>query len=341
MNNNTKEKQHTVPQFILRNFSVNNRLYTYDKHTEKVYRSNVKDSGCERSFYDFVIKTSAGVIEGTIEEKLCELEGCASRVFNKIIDEDTVIGITDEEKEQVAYFLAAQMIRTQNVKTNYQSMPEQLRNAIRERIPNLANDASLDEKLPDFEDDDLNLWFDMLIADSTENLRPYFKNLHWILVKTVASKPFLIGDSPVVVYNELHYDEEETIFFSKYSIAYRGSCVFFPISPTRALWLVSPEFIERYVQLNKEIFEWVFLKVKVAKDVDKIGREIQALIDREVGFTKTKELNFSSQEVNKYNYFEIRNAERKVFSKFSDFKQVEDLIKKNSFYKHGMRIKTN
>lgn len=341
MNNNTKEKQHIVPQFILRNFSVNNKLYTYDKYTERVYLSNVKDSGCERGFYDFQISTSAGIIEGTIEEKLCELESCASRVFKKIIKHDTVADLTDEEREQVAYFLGTQMIRTQNVKKNYQSMPKQLRNAIRNKIPNLANDSSLDEKLPDFDDNDLNLWFDMLIVDLAEGLKNTLKGLEWILVKTDESKYFLIGDSPVVVYNELYHDIEESISFSKYSIGYKGACVFFPISPTRALWLVDYEFIDKYVQTNKEVMGSLFLGLKIVNDSEMIRKEIQERLDREKEFTRRKIFSFSSNDVYRYNCFEIINAERKVFSKFSDFTQVEDLIKKNSFYKHGMRIKAN
>lgn len=341
MNKTTKEKQHTVPQFVLRNFSVKDKLYTYDKHTEKIYVSSVKDSGCEKSFYDFQIKGNDKIIQGTIEEKLCELECNASRVIKKILKQDDVKNITDEEKEHIDYFLSAQMMRTKNVKENLKSMPEQLRNAIRQRMPKLANDAGLDEKFPDFEDDDLNLYFDVLIANSTERLQAYFKGLEWILVKTDESKPFLIGDSPVIVYNELYSDEKESFYFSKYAIGYKGSCVFFPISPTRALWLVSPELIEMYVKSNKGLLNLFFVGVKVAKDVIKMGTQVQDFINIEEGFTKTKKLTFSSQYVDKYNYFEIINAERKIFSKFPDFNQVEELIKQNEHYKHGIRVVCN
>ena len=341
MNKTTKEKQHIVPQFVLRNFSVKDKLYTYDKHTEKIYGSSVKDSGCEKSFYDFQIKVDDKILQGTIEEKLCEIECNASRVIKKILKQNDVKNITDEEKEHMDYFLAAQMMRTKNVKDNFKSMPEQLRNAIRQRMPKLANDVGLDEKFPDFEDDALNLHFDVLIANSTERLKTYFKGLEWILVKTDESKPFLIGDAPVIVYNELYSDEKESFYFSKYAIGYKGSCVFFPISPTRALWLVSPELIEMYVKSNKELLNLFLVGVKVAKDVIKMGTQVQDFINIEEGFTKTKKLTFSSQYVDKYNYFEIINAERKIFSKFPDFNQVEELIKQNEHYKHGIRVVCN
>ena len=338
MNKTTKEKQHTVPQFILRNFSIKNRLYTYDKYTGKIYCSNVANSGCERSFYDFEIKTNDKLIKGTIEEKLCEIEYKASSVIRKILDGDTVVNITDKEKNDIVYFLAVQMVRTPNVKHNYKSMPEQLRNAIRKRMPNLGEGDILDEKLPNFDDSDFNLFFDMLIADSTERLRGYFDNLEWILVKTDEMNPFLIGDSPVVVYNELYHDEKESLFFSKYSIAYKGCCIFFPITPTRALWLVDPEVIDKYAKLTKTYLSLIFLGIKSAKDLEKVGMKIKYLLDREFGLTKTKVFVFSTDDVTRYNYYQIISAERKVFSKFSDFKQAEEIIKSNEFYKHGKRM---
>lgn len=81
--------------------------------------------------------------------------------------------------------------------------------------------------------------------------------------------------------------------------------------------------------------------MKVAKDVIKMGTQVQDFINIEEGFTKTKKLTFSSQYVDKYNYFEIINAERKIFSKFPDFNQVKELIKQNEHYKHGIRVVCN
>lgn len=337
MNNTTKEKQHTVPRFILKNFSVNGKIYTYDKYIGKAYCSNVKDSGCEKSFYDFKIKIDNKTVEGSIEEKLCELESNASRVIRKILKHDTVANLTDEEKEHMNHFLAAQMMRTQNSKLNFQLMPKQLRNALKQRMSNLDSD-DLNIKVPDFDNDNLNLCFDYLIANSTERLRPYFRGLEWILVKTDEVNPFIIGDSPVVVYNELYYDKEESFQFSKYAIGYKGCCVFFPLSPTRALWLVSPEVIEKYVQSNKKLLKLFFLGIKFSENVCKMGSKVQNFIDIEVGFTKTKIISFPSEYVLKYNYFEIISAERKVFSNVSSFEKVEELIKENEFYRHGRRV---
>ncbi len=338
MNKTTKEKQHTVPQFILRNFSDKGRIYTFDKQTGKVYCSNVKDSACERGFYDFETEIGGEKIVGTIEGKLCKIETNASRVIKKILEQDSLVNIADEEKDQVDYFLAAQMIRTQNVKQNYKSMPEQLRNVIRQRMPELANTVNLEEEMPDYMDSDLTLLFDHLIAESTERLRPYLRRLKWILVRTNENNPFLIGDSPVVVFNELYPNKEESLVFSKYSIAFKGACAFFPLSPTRALWLLSPEVLDKYLQSINEELKRCLSSTKIAKDVDKIGELIQALVELEDMFTKTKAVDFIAEYVEKYNYHEIVDAERKVFSKTSDFKKVEAMIKSNDFYRHGKRI---
>lgn len=339
MNRNKKEKQHTVPQFILRNFAVKGKIYTYDKHNGKSFPSNVNDSGCERGFYDFSIKVDDQIIEATLEGALCEIESNASVIIKKILDEDTVLNLSESAKDSVIKFLSTQMFRTNNVKQNFKSMPEQLRNTIRCRFSNLINDKSLEEKLPDFNEDDLNLYFDLLILDAIDGLTPYFNDLEWILVRTDEKNPFLIGDSPVVVYNELFHDKKESFGFSKFAIANKGSCVFFPLSPTRALWLVYPDVIKKYAYKAKEVLGLFFLGIRTSGDIFKMGKQIKEIADRREGFTRTKIVDFSSQEVAKYNFFEIMFAERKVFSRFSDFDQVEEMIKKNEHFKHGMRMR--
>lgn len=337
MNINTKEKQHTVPRFILRNFAVKNKLYSYDKYTGKIYKSSVNDSGCERGFYDFEIKIDSHIIQDSIEAKLCEIEGFASHVVKKILENDTVTDLTDAEKDNMVYFLAAQMMRTHNVKYNFKSMPGLLRNKIKNRMPKLANDPNIEAQFPDFDEDSLNMHFDMLIAESTERLKPYFKELEWILVRTDENNPFIMGDSPVVIFNELYHDKKESFNFSKYALVYKGSCVFFPLSPTRALWLVDPGVIEKYENLTKEMHGMLFLSLIAGIELKKPWKEMQSMLDRRNGFKKTKIIDFSSKEVKRFNYFEISHAERKVFSKFSNFEQVEELIKKDESYRHGMR----
>ena len=338
MNKTKTEKQHTVPQFILRNFATDNIIYTYDKSIHKSYKSNVKDSCCERSFYDIRLHVDGKLVETTIEDILSEIERKASPVIKNILANDSVLDITEKDKNGVVKFLATQMFRTQNIKQNLKSVPEQVRNAVKERVPDFISDASIDESFPDFNDEDLNLYFDSTILDGISRLEPYFKDLEWILVKTDEKKPFLIGDSPVVTFNELYHDHKELFDFLKQSIAYKGSCVFFPLSPTRALWLVHHEVIEKYTKNAKEILKLYFSGLSNVKYDLTVESKIQDMISKDEGFTKTGVITLSAQEVNKYNFLEITRAERKVFSKYPNFEQVEEIVKKNDFYRHGMRM---
>lgn len=121
MNKTKTEKQHTVPQFILRNFATDNIIYTYDKSIHKSYKSNVKDSCCERSFYDIRVHIDGKLVESTIEDILSEIERKASPVIKNILAKDSVLGITEKEKNSVVKFLATQMFRTQNIKQNLEN----------------------------------------------------------------------------------------------------------------------------------------------------------------------------------------------------------------------------
>ena len=134
------------------------------------------------------------------------------------------------------------------------------------------------------------------------------------------------------------FNDKEPFDFLKQSIAYKGSCLFFPLSPIRALWLVHHEVIEKYKENAKEILELYFSVLPNVKDDLTVESKIQDMISKDEGFTKTGVITFSVQEVNKYNFLEITRAERKVFSKYPNFEQVEEIIKSNDFYRHGMRM---
>jgi len=47
--------QHYVPQFILKNFCLNenNQIYVFDKKTEKVFTTNIENVAAENGFYNF------------------------------------------------------------------------------------------------------------------------------------------------------------------------------------------------------------------------------------------------------------------------------------------------
>lgn len=53
---NTPKKQHYVPQFLLRNFAIDNteKLFTFDKQQNKVFSTTVRDSASENGFYNIV-----------------------------------------------------------------------------------------------------------------------------------------------------------------------------------------------------------------------------------------------------------------------------------------------
>lgn len=98
--------------------------------------------------------------------------------------------------------------------------------------------------------------------------------------------------------------------------------------------------IEKYTKNTKEILELYFSGLANIKDDSTVEskNKIQDMISKDEGFTKTGVITFSDQDVNNYNFLEITRAERKVFSKYPNFEQVEEIVKKNDFYRHGMRM---
>ena len=93
------KKQHTVPRFLLDNFSFDNggkanNLFTFDKLSQRVYQQSVYDASTRNTFYN---------IEGhpeqhSLEPILGEIEAEASTVIRKIVEEESLASLTDEEK---------------------------------------------------------------------------------------------------------------------------------------------------------------------------------------------------------------------------------------------------
>lgn len=70
------QNQHYVPQFILRQFALNNereQVRVYDKHTDKEFTTSVRNIMAERRFNEFIFDeyiASFEQIAGKIEEKI-------------------------------------------------------------------------------------------------------------------------------------------------------------------------------------------------------------------------------------------------------------------------------
>ncbi|MBU0513755.1 MAG: DUF4238 domain-containing protein [Proteobacteria bacterium] len=116
--------QHYVPQFILKNFGVGNKrhIFVFDKWEEKVFKSSAKSIGGEKGFYNFM--SNGDII--TIEPSLAKLESLSAKIVKRIIREESLSNIAEEERVLLSQFLAVQFRRTKGIRQDIESSKDAL-----------------------------------------------------------------------------------------------------------------------------------------------------------------------------------------------------------------------
>jgi len=151
------KKQHYVPQTALRRFSPDGeRIFVYDKISNEVRLSNIRDVAQQRYFYDIpqeVIpadlqqKMDRQAIEHTLSELEADFNTVAERVLRKVTSRNLLRRfwnfatfrqsktINRRDKKALCFFVALQYLRTREFRLTIQDGLEQFEAAIRKRIP--------------------------------------------------------------------------------------------------------------------------------------------------------------------------------------------------------------
>jgi hypothetical protein len=151
------KKQHYVPQTALRRFSADGeRIFVYDKVSNEVRISNVRDVAQQRYFYDIPHEVIPADLQQTmdrqaIEHTLSELEGDFNTVVERVLRKVTRRNplrrflsfiafrhrriISRRDKEALCFFVALQYLRTREFRLTIHDGLEQFETALRKRIP--------------------------------------------------------------------------------------------------------------------------------------------------------------------------------------------------------------
>lgn len=116
---------HYVPQFLLRNFAVpsSGQICVFDKRDDKIFQTNVKNTAAEKSLYD--IEFPKGVLSA--ESSLSNLEGSAAHVIFKILREENLSQLTEDDKIVMCLFIGTQMLRVPHQVQTLHQMTEIIR----------------------------------------------------------------------------------------------------------------------------------------------------------------------------------------------------------------------
>lgn len=233
-------RQHYVPQCLLRHFAIPGsskepKVHFYDKKLDKIGTAIIKSVASERSFYDF--KEHGETF--SLEKGLSEIEQLVCLIIDSILKHKSISRLKPDERTILADYIIKQLIRTKQSRITMKSMLASLEKSINS-MPGL--------NFKDFFDDYEPLTDEHIDRISIDSLREssispeILLNKEWMLLETGMENPFITSDNPVARQNIRAQKER----WSRGSIGLRSPFVeiYFPLSPTLCLSLVSPNHMQ-------------------------------------------------------------------------------------------------
>jgi hypothetical protein len=221
--------QHYVPQFILRNHCKGRKdlLWTFDKQNARTFQSNIRNLAAASYFYD--ADSPDGRI--TLEPALGKIESEAKPLFSELLKHRHLDVWSAADREAIALFLATQHLRTQAMR----EMQTSLDSALRARLAGEQMTEELRQWLGEPSEEATKQIMLNLLSDAHQFV-PHFLDKVWCLLGTRQDTPFYIGDHPVVLHNSRKDPLRGTL-----GLGVEGIEIYFPVSPTLTLGLLSPE----------------------------------------------------------------------------------------------------
>jgi hypothetical protein len=323
--------QHYVPKFMLRRFSSGKKdlVHAYDKHSDKTFAfSTSKKSkvgvAAERAIYDFEFLG----VPMTLELSLSNLEAKAAEATARIIQSQRIDPEWHLEKATLASFLAVQLVRTRATMATLDDLSERMEGYFRsqgapeeffEPEPEVGEKANARKA-----------HYARMITNAPRDLAPLLVDKVWLLLQTVESDPFLMGDHPFARFNEPGAGVR-----GKLGLRSEGVQIYFPLSPTLALCLMCRTYLETMIDGVERIDRLLAAKTGNAEELRDLRSETMPLVEAILtgGVVKCRPEN-----VEHFNSLQILEAERYVFSCKSDFQMTKEMIAANEATRHGPRF---
>lgn len=325
-----EQLHHYVPQFILRKFGTDTGvLHVMDKHTGKCFpvsagKKSTVEIAAERGMYDFVFMGTPM----TMEPSLSELESKAALVIQNIIDRDALDPYSVIERATLASFLAVQMVRTRATAATHDDVSDRMEAWLRgEGMP--EEFFAIDPKMSNRENAK-KVFRARMLTNATTDFGPALAEKDWVLLKTDEKYPYLMGDQPLAMFNDVDHGPRGNL-----GIKVRGIQIYFPLTPTLALALWCPSLQEG---LLKKVNDLSKLYDAAPERAAKYAHAWEGTIRIVEAIRNGKPLLNRPESVPHFNSLQIISAERFLFSQTGDFSLAKDMIAKDPTLRNGPRM---
>lgn len=227
------KRQHYVPRFLLRNFSLDPQRRMICVRTRE--RTIVGASMRDQCYSDYLYGS-----DGSVEGALARLEGIVAPLLSNPSAE-RLAKLSTEEVERLIWFIGVQEARTKSTEDFRASVMDRFfRQLVRVgRDSGLGPEVS-EEDLRELTFKDGNVLPRALFAAG--QAIPILLDLELKVLVSRRAPRFVIGDHPVAAYNQhAEHHPDLSKFPSTRAWAHRGLQIFLPVSPEISLALYDPE----------------------------------------------------------------------------------------------------
>lgn len=214
-----KKKQHYVPRFYLKYFSINEekKLIGIYNTIKEIFieKGDLKNQAKENYFYDN---------DGKVEDVLSDLESASSRIFVDILKNNNLPKEKSEDHITLLVFILVQIFRTKFQADLTNDMIDKLIKQIFKHDKRFNDNIKIG----------LNKASALPMSALKDSI-PMTLDLKFKLIKNNSKTPFITSDNPVVKYNQLLEKRKQPGGIT--GLASRGLQIFLPISPKLTLLL--------------------------------------------------------------------------------------------------------
>jgi len=293
----TPKDHHYVPQFYLRRFCRDGKLWVYDKKNKKYWSQYPKEVAKKTHYYS--IETGEGTPDASVEEIFTLIDGKSAEVFKKIDDE---VSINNIDKSTLATFIAYQIVRVPAHRDMHSSFIERLGLALskvmfstNERVRQVmlntgTKEEDIDEKLVNRLVEMTNKDGYVLEANKNFGIKhmldmggsicEHIHSLTWMIFRANKKAAFITSDNPFTIIEPEGFDL--TVLRSP-GIHTPGAKKVFPMSTShclvmgdrgsKVLYVPSPMKLIRYLNCRTAINATRFV---MARDCELLKRVAKA-----------------------------------------------------------------
>lgn len=254
----TGNKDHFVPQFLLRNFSIGESgqdkglFFEYLFSESKIRKTGIKSSACKKDLYTFNDKFGE---KSDFTEKIIfsqNLENYSAGIIKNIVNSDNSFKLTYLEESTLAVFLSHQFTRTPYFLESIKRFVIYLYENKKMELQDFNNIEILDSKIinnqykvsyeemvkfipkTNFEGLDSHIGLLSLRIATTLAEEIYKGYLEIITIDNANLKRFVISDNPIVVFD--HQRKEVLKFPAWWELGNKDTFIFLPISPNKCIF---------------------------------------------------------------------------------------------------------